>query len=55
MKKLEIGQRRRWQSKTHSGSGVITAIKPTAKGDYYTLKTSGHPRGQVSVRASQLT
>lgn len=55
MKKLEIGQRRRWKSKTHSGSGVIIAVTPTAKGPYYTLKTTGHPAGVVSVRASQLT
>jgi 4-hydroxy-tetrahydrodipicolinate reductase len=34
--------------------GVIIAIRETRKGPYYTLRTTGHPRGEVSVRASQV-
>lgn len=53
-KKLEVGQYRSWTSKAFRGHGMITEIRQTAKGAYITLKTRGHPKGEVSVRESQV-
>lgn len=54
MRKIKVGSRVEWWSKTHTGRGTVAAIVTRKTGDFYTVKTKDHPAGQVAVRASQV-
>lgn len=52
---IKEGSRVEFASRNHVGRGTVARIDHKLTGAWFTVKTKDHPKGQVTVRASQVS
>lgn len=52
---VKVGSNVNFKSKTHTGKGKVAEVYGGKTGNWFRVKTKDHPKGEVTVRESQVS